>query len=106
MVGRHKLQALVFSRRNSGEADRMVTLFTRDQGLMRVLAKGVRRIPSRRGGHLEPYTAVLALISVTRGGNFVSAVETMQPYEGLQANSQALMTARNCILAVTSLFDE
>lgn len=57
------LHALILSRTNVGEADRRLKLFTFEQGLVRVIAKGVRRIPSRRGGHLEPFTRILALVS-------------------------------------------
>jgi len=106
MVGRHKLQALVLSRRNIGEADRLVTLFTREQGLVKAIAKGVRKIPSRRGGHLEPYTMVLTLISATRAGNYVSAVETMRAYQDLQLDKRVLPVVRNIALSVTSFFEE
>lgn len=106
MVGRHKLKALVFSRRNAGEADRLITLFTREQGLLKVVAKGVRRIPSRRGGHLEPYTMVLALVSVTKAGNFIQAVETLHYYQELQADTVGAAVARNIALTITGLFDE
>lgn len=41
------------SRRNYGEADRIVTFFTRDYGKITVLCKGVRRPRSRKAGHLE-----------------------------------------------------
>lgn len=46
-------EAVVLSRRNFGEADRIITLFTRDQGKITVLAKGVRRPRSKKAGHLE-----------------------------------------------------
>lgn len=46
-------EAVVLSRRNFGEADRIITLFTRDHGKITVLAKGVRRPRSKKAGHLE-----------------------------------------------------
>lgn len=36
-----------------GEADRIVTLLTRDHGKIRAVAKGVRRTKSRFGGRLS-----------------------------------------------------
>ena len=42
-----------------GEADRIVTLLTRDHGKIRAVAKGVRRTKSRFGGRLEPFHARL-----------------------------------------------
>lgn len=48
-----RTEAVVLSRRNFGEADRIITLFTRDHGKITVLAKGVRRPRSKKAGHLE-----------------------------------------------------
>lgn len=38
-----------------GEADRIVTLLTRERGLLRAVAKGVRRTSSKFGARLEPF---------------------------------------------------
>ena len=46
-----------------GEADRIVTLLTRDHGKIRAVAKGVRRTKSRFGGRLEPFMRVSLLIA-------------------------------------------
>lgn len=48
-----KTEGIILSRRNFGEADRIVTLFTSDIGKISVLAKGVRRPRSKKAGHLE-----------------------------------------------------
>lgn len=48
-----RTEAVVLSRRNYGEADRIVTFFTRDFGKIVALAKGVRRPRSKKAGHLE-----------------------------------------------------
>ena len=41
-----------------GEADRILTLLTRDHGKVRAVAKGVRRTKSRFGGRLEPLSLI------------------------------------------------
>ena len=41
-----------------GEADRIVTLLTREHGRVRAVAKGVRRTTSRFGARLEPFMHV------------------------------------------------
>lgn len=46
-----------------GEADRILTLFSRDAGILRAVAKGARRIHSRKAGHLEPFTRVNLLLA-------------------------------------------
>lgn len=48
-------RAVVLRRHKLGEADRIITLLTREHGLVRAVAKGVRRTRSRFGGRLEPF---------------------------------------------------
>ncbi len=48
-----KAEGIVIKRRNFGEADRMLTIFTRYLGKISVKAAGIRRIPSRRSPHVE-----------------------------------------------------
>ena len=64
----YKTQALVLSRFELGEADRVVTLLTPTEGKIRAIAKGVRRARSRIGGSLEPF-AELELV-LARGRTF------------------------------------
>jgi len=46
-------EGLVIKRKNVGEADKIVTIFSKNQGKISVLAKGVRKVSSRRAGNLE-----------------------------------------------------
>ena len=52
-------EGIVLKRRNVGEADRILTVFTKRLGKIRVIAKGVRRISSRRAGHIEVFSRVV-----------------------------------------------
>lgn len=49
-----KTECVVLGRKNFGEADRLLTIYTRDFGKISALAKGIRRPTSRKSGHLEP----------------------------------------------------
>jgi DNA repair protein RecO (recombination protein O) len=51
-------RAVVLRQHKLGEADRIVTLLTRDHGLVRAVAKGVRRTRSRFGARLEPFAHI------------------------------------------------
>ncbi len=46
-------EGLVLKRKDFGEADRLVTIFTKNQGKITTIAKGVRKITSRRAPSLE-----------------------------------------------------
>jgi len=106
MVRQEKVHGLVLSRRNIGESDRLLTLFTREHGVLKVIAKGVRKIPSRRGGHIEPLTLILAVVNGSRGNRFLMGVETMDYYSSLRINEGALESAYVIAWAIKGLLSE
>lgn len=48
-----RIEGIVIKRKDFGEADRILTVFTRHQGKINVIAKGVRKVNSRRAAHVE-----------------------------------------------------
>ena len=48
-----KVDAIILKRSNVGEADRILTVFTRQFGKMSIKASGVRKIASKRASHIE-----------------------------------------------------
>jgi DNA repair protein RecO (recombination protein O) len=51
-------ESLVLKTYNLAEADRIVVFFTRDYGIVRGVAKGAKRLQSRFGSTLEPFSTV------------------------------------------------
>jgi len=49
-----RAEGIVIKRSNYSEADRIVTIFTKKNGKIKVKATGVRKIASRRSPHIEP----------------------------------------------------
>lgn len=49
-------EAVVLKKEECGEADRFLTIYTKNHGKIRALAKGVRRPTSRKGGNLDLLT--------------------------------------------------
>ncbi len=54
----YKLEGIIIKRRNVGEADRILTVMTKENGKIQVKAVGVRRITSRRSSHVEMLNTV------------------------------------------------
>lgn len=73
-------EAVVLRTHKLGEADRIVTLLTREHGQVRAVAKGVRRTTSRIGARLEPFSLVEAQLHHGRSLDLVTQVETIAPY--------------------------
>lgn len=51
-------ESLILKTYNLAEADKIVLLFTRDHGIVRGVAKGAKRLKSRFGSALEPFSVV------------------------------------------------
>ena len=76
----YRTPAVVLKRMDLGEADRIVTLFSRDEGKIRAVAKGVRRTTSRSAGHLEPFTLSDLLLAVGRELDVISQADTLESF--------------------------
>ncbi len=80
----YRLTAVVLRRRDMGEADRLLTVFTRDRGKLTLLAKGVRRQASRKAGHLEPFTEVDLLVAKGKSLDIITQAETRKAHRHLR----------------------
>lgn len=67
-----------------GEADRIVTLLTPTLGRSRVLAKGARKITSRKAGHIELFTRTKLLLAKGRTFDLITQAELIEPYRALR----------------------
>ena len=88
-----RVDAVVLRHSDLGEADRLLTVFTRQLGKMRVIAKGARKIASRKAGHIEPFTHVRMQLSKGRDMFILTQADTTDAYlplrEDLILTSQA-----------------
>lgn len=73
---------------------------------MRVLAKGVRKIPSRRGGHLEPLTQIAAIVNSGRDWRYVAHVETINYFEALRKDGASVFQAQHLAQVLLQVIEE
>jgi len=85
-----RVEAIVLKHADFGEADRLLTLYTRELGKLRALAKGARRPGSRKGGHLEPFTRTRLQLASGRDLFIVNQAEAIEAYSTLTENLEAL----------------
>ena len=81
-----RVEAVVLRHADWGEADRILTLYTRERGKVRAIAKGARKIRSRKAGHLEPFTRVTLQLAKGHDLAIVTQAETLEPYLSLGAD--------------------
>ena len=79
-VSLYRDDAVVLRAQRLGEADRIVTLLTRNHGRVRAVAKGVRRTKSRFGARLEPFSHIDVQLHQGRNLDIVTQVESLAAF--------------------------
>lgn len=79
-----RVDAVVLRHSDLGEADRLLTLYTRQLGKTRAIAKGARKIASRKAGHIEPFTHVRLQLAKGRDMFIVTQADTLDAYLSLR----------------------
>jgi|APSaa5957512622_1039677.scaffolds.fasta_scaffold10949_4 DNA repair protein RecO (recombination protein O) len=86
MTHSYKLEAIVLKRTNFFEADRLVTVISKKHGKVVMIAKGVRKLTSRKKGHLELFTHVKLQVVKTKGFGIITEAETITNFPTLRQN--------------------
>lgn len=85
--------AIVLSRFDLGEADRVLTLITPGGGKLKAIAKGIRRPTSRLGGSLEPFAELKVALARGRTFDVVTQVSVGHPWLRLRDSLESTATA-------------
>ncbi len=80
----YQIECVILRRRNWGEADRILTLFTPQRGKIRVRAVGVRKPGSRKAGHLELFHRASVFLARGRDFDIVTQAETVESFAQLR----------------------
>ena len=90
---RYTTEAIVLSRFDLGEADRVLTLITPGGGKLKAIAKGVRRTTSRLGGSLEPFAELTVALARGRTFDVVTQVSVGHAWLNLRDSLESAATA-------------
>ena len=85
--------AIVLTRFDYGEADRIMTLFTPAYGKLKAIAKCVRRTKSRLGGSLEPLAELRVALARGRTFDVVTQVQVNHAWLRLRDSLESTATA-------------
>ncbi len=81
-----------------GEADRIITLLTRQHGRVRAVAKGVRRTRSKFGATVEPFSHVDLQLFEGRNLDIVTQAESLTSYGDRLVGDYGRYTAGTAVL--------
>ena len=73
-----------------GEADILVTFYTRERGKVRAMARGARRSNSKLVGHFEPLTQVKLSLAQGRNLDYVTQAQVLDGFGSLKENLEAI----------------
>ena len=93
MPGHYKDEGIVLKAIKLGEADRIVTFFTRHHGKVAAVAKGIRKTKSRFGGRLEPFTRVDLMLYRGRSLDTITSVDIVESFKGVRDHYETLTAA-------------
>jgi len=105
-VNLYRDEGVVLRTQKLGEADRIVTLLTRENGQVRAVAKGVRRTRSKFGARLEPFMLVDVQLHRGRSLDIVTQAETLSPYGERIATDYPRYTAGTVMLETAERLSE
>jgi DNA repair protein RecO (recombination protein O) len=94
----YRAEAIVLRTHKLGEADRIITLLTRERGKVRAVAKGVRRTKSKFGARLEPFSRVDVLVFEGKNLDIITQAESLNAYGQDLALDYSLWTAGQTML--------
>jgi DNA repair protein RecO (recombination protein O) len=103
-VSLYRDEAIVLRTQKLGEADRIITMLTREHGRIRGVAKGVRRTMSKFGARLEPGSHVDIQLHVGKTFDTITQVEAIMNYGEAIADDYQRWTIASAILETAERF--
>jgi DNA repair protein RecO (recombination protein O) len=97
-------QAVVIRTQKLGEADRIITMLTREHGRIRCVAKGVRRTKSKFGARLEPGSHIDVQLFVGKTFDTVTQVEAIENFGDELSRDYRRWTITSAILETAERF--
>ena len=102
----YKTEGIVLKSMEYQEADKIVTIYTKDYGKITAIAKGVRKTKSKFGSSLEILTHSNFLIYKGRNIDIVSQTEILESFFSTSKEVIKFAFAANCVEVVNRLTEE
>ena len=80
----YRSEAIVLRRTDFGEADRLLTLYSREYGKIKALAKGARKPQTRKTGHVELFMRTAFMFAKGKSIDIITQAELVEAYPALR----------------------
>ncbi len=82
----YKTEGIILKRINYGEADRILTIYSKHYGKIRAIAKGVRKLTSRKAGSLEVFNDTILFLVKGKNLDIVSEAQLVNLFKSWRKN--------------------
>lgn len=86
-------EGIVLARRSYSEADRILSVYSKNHGRLALIAKGVRRPISKKRGHLEVFNQIRFQVVRGRGLDLMTEAETIDNFSEVRKNLKKVALA-------------
>ena len=90
---RYSSEAIILFRRNYGEADRIVSVLSKDYGKLSFMAKSVRKPKSRKRGSLEVFSVIKFAAARGKSLDIVTEVEMIDDMASIRSDIKRVTVA-------------
>ncbi|PKQ28688.1 MAG: DNA repair protein RecO [Candidatus Anoxymicrobium japonicum] len=102
----YKDEGIVLRSYKLGESDKILRVFTRENGKRSAVARGVRKTSSRFGARVEPLTHTMLFLHRGRSMDTVKQVEILTSFEELREDLRLFVSASEMVELIDSITTE
>jgi len=89
-----KTEAIVLKSADAGEVDRLLTIYSKELGKVRILAKGVKKIESKLRYSIEPFSYVQLILIEGRSFYILKDAVLIDQFLGVKRDLKKLVVAQ------------
>ena len=77
----YRTEGIILKRVNFGEADKILTIYTKHYGKIRAIAKGVRKITSRKAGNVELFNQTVIFLAKGKNLDILTEIQVLNSFK-------------------------
>lgn len=86
-------EGIILARKNYSEADRILIVFSKNHGRISLLAKGIRKVGSRKRGHLEIFNYIKFQAVKGKGLDLITEAEIIENFPEIRKSLRKISLA-------------
>jgi len=93
MAGVYKTEGIILKRKNFGEADKILTIFSKHYGKIKAIAKGIRKVTSKKAGVLELFNHCKLVLAKGKDLDIITEAQVINNFSSWRKDLNKVGTA-------------